>query len=288
MITALKKTLSKGGIAYHRAGSGSQLLLIHGVGLRSESWKHYVEALSDQCELVIVDLPGHGASAPVSESFTNVELSYYVTAIENLVQELKLEQPIACGHSLGALIAIELAANTNNQISGLVALNAINHRSDRALAAVKKRANDLYASQRISGVDHTIHRWFGEVPTKEMQNYADLCAAWLAANSVAGYAKAYKSFASVRGPSQISLNSISCPTIFMTGEQDPNSSPQMSASLADSVSIAHYKTVVGAAHMMPLTHAPQVCEEIIRLLNAQGSENPSATTHESAAARVRS
>lgn len=285
-MTSLNKTLSASGIAYHRTGEGPLLLLIHGVGLCAESWAHYIDVLGDQFELIIIDLPGHGASAPMGQTFVEVAIQDYVVAIEDLIKELKLEKAVVCGHSLGALIAIELAANPNNQVQGLVALNAIHGRSDTALAAVQERANDLYASQAIIGVDHTIDRWFGKEPTGEMQGHAGRCTEWLNANSVAGYAKAYKTFASVRGPSQASLRNIRCPASFMTGELDPNSQPHMTEALADAVSGAKGKTVTSAAHMMPLTHAQPICNEIIEVANAQKCDHLEKIAVKNTPARV--
>ena len=51
------------GLALSRAGSGPTIVLIHGVGLRSESWARQIPALAERCTVIAVDLPGHGDSA---------------------------------------------------------------------------------------------------------------------------------------------------------------------------------------------------------------------------------
>ena len=51
-------------LAYECIGQGSPLVLIHGVGHDRSAWRPVLAALSDQRELIMLDLPGHGASSP--------------------------------------------------------------------------------------------------------------------------------------------------------------------------------------------------------------------------------
>ena len=262
-----EKSLSKNGVAYSRQGNGPPLLLIHGVGLCAESWFPIVDQLTDSFELVIVDLPGHGQSKGLAQAFETVSLYDYVRVFEGFVDELQLQDFIVCGHSLGSLIAIEMAAQKNSGISGMIALNAVYQRSDAALTAVQQRAQELSQSTSIVGIEQTTQRWFGGPHSKVMQGYAKLCATWLAANTVEAYALAYKTFADVRGAREASIAGIDCPSIFMTGEHDPNSTPAMSNALAQACPQASCVNVQGAAHMMPLTHSQHVSDEI-RMLAA--------------------
>ncbi len=51
-------------VTYAEAGSGSVLLLIHGMAGTYENWQAVMEPLARDHTVLALDLPGHGASAP--------------------------------------------------------------------------------------------------------------------------------------------------------------------------------------------------------------------------------
>lgn len=258
MTYCFAKSLTNNGLAYCQFGTGQALVLIHGVGLCSESWFPMVDALKNEFRVTLVDLPGHGQSQPLAVAQNTASLSDYTKLIEQACRELQLQDFIVGGHSLGALIAIEMASNSENSIGGLLALNAIHQRSDSALAAVQQRALTLQDSQEIVGVEQTISRWFTDSPSPAMHDFAELCRRWLKANTIEAYAAAYHTFANTRGPEDQVLSRIDCPALFITGLYDLNSSASMSQALANRIPEAEYKIIADAAHMLPLTHANEV------------------------------
>jgi len=59
-LKILQRSKSKHGIAYHKIGSGPPLVLIHGVGLRAESWGAQIAYFKSRFTVYALDLPGHG------------------------------------------------------------------------------------------------------------------------------------------------------------------------------------------------------------------------------------
>ena len=49
-------------LAFERLGSGPALVLVHGVGHRRRGLVSVPDQLAEQCEPILVDLPGHGES----------------------------------------------------------------------------------------------------------------------------------------------------------------------------------------------------------------------------------
>ena len=49
-------------VKLNRFGSGSALVLIHGMGSASTAWKPLIPALSEKYEVITLDLPGHGGT----------------------------------------------------------------------------------------------------------------------------------------------------------------------------------------------------------------------------------
>ena len=54
-------------LAIERFGSGEALVLIHGMGSAATAWKPIIPQLSEQFEVITVDLPGHGQT-PLDKS----------------------------------------------------------------------------------------------------------------------------------------------------------------------------------------------------------------------------
>jgi pimeloyl-ACP methyl ester carboxylesterase len=87
------------GIAYHRAGAGPPLVLLHGyVGDGPTTWRRQLEGFCDQFTVVAWDAPGAGGSADPPASF----------GLAGFLQRLGLEQPHLAGLSLGGILALEL------------------------------------------------------------------------------------------------------------------------------------------------------------------------------------
>lgn len=271
MRPKFKKLVSESGISYHRCGSGPCLILIHGVGLRAESWYPYIEPLSPHFELIIPDLPGHGDSSHLAIPYQQATLADYSQSLSAFIAQITQQPFYLCGHSLGSLIAIELAAELSVKVLGMAALNPILDRKDAAQQAVQLRAKILRDSDSIVGVSHTLERWFGETPEADQKANASLCEHWLTNCDLDGYAMAYKAFADQQGPAKQTLNSITCPSRYMTGRLDQNSSPEMTVQLAELTGKSKAVVIDFSGHMMPLTHADDVIRELLELksLNTQ-------------------
>jgi pimeloyl-ACP methyl ester carboxylesterase len=89
-----------------RRGSGSPLLLVHGIGGSWRSWNALLDALAAEHEVIAVDLPGHGASSPLTGPHTIGTLADALTAF---LAEQGLLGIDAVGSSMGARLVLELA-----------------------------------------------------------------------------------------------------------------------------------------------------------------------------------
>lgn len=234
------------GLSAIAVGSGPLILMIHGVGLRSEAWNAQIDALSTRFRVIAVNMPGHGESA-CSEGLNS--LSDYTNAIAAGLET----QAIVIGHSMGAMIALDMAIRFPHLVRGVVALNAIFERSPAAAKAVKARAASL-DGVLIADPSGPLERWFGDASTPERK----ACRDWLSATNPAAYRMAYNAFAHANGPARQSLSTLACPALFMTGSDEPNSTPQMSRAMAALAPNGRAIIVRDAAHMLPMTHPDEV------------------------------
>ena len=247
-----------GALAAVRAGRGSPLVLLHGVGLRAEAWNAQIDALAEHVAVIAPDMPGHGQSAPL-------EVPPSLAAYSDRVAEALDEAAFVVGHSMGAMIALDLAIRYPERVRALAALNAIYRRTPQAAQAVRQRAASL-DDESPADPSAQLARWFGEALSPE----AEACRDWLLEVSPAGYRTAYGVFATEDGPSDADLAALPCPALFMTGAAEPNSTPAMSEAMASAAPQGRALIVEGAAHMMPMTHPAAVNAALLALFSECG------------------
>ncbi len=200
-------------------------------------------------------------------SDVKVSLPDYSAAIANTLSDT-MGPAIVVGHSLGALIALDLAIRHPQKVTALVPLNAIFRRTITASTTVKKRAHEL-TSRGNADPTETLERWFGTSSKGALFDARQNCENMLNGADAAGYATAYKVFAESDGPTDIDLNSLKVPMLCVTGSEEPNSTPAMSTALATLAQDGRAVVIDGARHMMPITHATEVNQHIIEFAQSK-------------------
>jgi pimeloyl-ACP methyl ester carboxylesterase len=266
-LTTLPRFKLTPSISAWRGGDGPSIVLIHGVGLNSDAWYAMLPELVKHFTVTIVDMPGHGESRPLTTE-TSPTLGSYSSSISEALLYCSGRSTII-GHSMGALVAMDLAINHTQSVSGIVALNAVYRRSDTAAKAVQARANNLLQTTQVDNSE-TLTRWFGDDPQGSLRVAADRCDRMLASTSIRAYADAYSVFAQNDGPSGEELAGCNVPMLFITGANEPNSTPKMSVALAAAAQNGECRVVDGARHMMPITHAEQVNCHILDYTRSRG------------------
>lgn len=247
-------------VALRDHGTGDPVLLVHGVGMQSAAWGPQIEALRQSHRVIAVDLPGHGASAPLPD---DSQLPGYVAWLLDVVRALETGPVSLVGHSMGALIAAGFAVTHPTLARRVALLNGVYRRSDAARAAVLNRAAEIRAGK--ADPDTPLTRWFGE--TQAEQAARAKVAAWLRAVDPGGYATAYTAFALGDATYADRFKDIGCPFLAMTGADDPNSTPAMSRAMAGAVRDGQAIIIDGHRHMVNLTAPEQVNTHLVAWLN---------------------
>ena len=116
-----KTKVGKSNIRYFTGGNGDPLVIIHGGGDGARSWLENAEQLAKYYSVYIPDLPGFGASQPISDTF---HLPDYVSFVDDFTSSLGIERFYLVGHSIGGGIALHYAFKHSEKISGLVLVNS--------------------------------------------------------------------------------------------------------------------------------------------------------------------
>ena len=88
-------------------GQGPALLLLHGTGAATHSWRDVMPKLAANYTVVAMDLPGHAFTQPPSK--TSLSLPGMAAAVAGLLRTLNVNPVRAVGHSAGAAVLVRMA-----------------------------------------------------------------------------------------------------------------------------------------------------------------------------------
>ena len=92
--------------AYVHAGDGPALLLIHGIGDSSDTWRPVFEELASRHTVIAPDLLGHGRSETPRADYT---VGGFANGMRDLLAVLGVDRVTVVGHSLGGGVAAQFA-----------------------------------------------------------------------------------------------------------------------------------------------------------------------------------
>lgn len=248
-----------GSIAWEAAGGGDGLLLIHSLGTDRDLWDGQMAALSASHRVALVDLPGHGASTARPGPYTMAELAADCLAVADAAG---FSAFAVCGMSLGAMIALSLAATAAERISALVACNA----------APRVGTSQLW-EQRIAAVtdggtkairDAVVPRFVtADYPRLHPEGYEELLATFTDVDDD-GYAGCC---AALRDTDLAPvLGRITCRTLLVGGAEDVATPPDQMRLLHEAIGHSDLVIVPGAAHLPNLDQPEAFTDAVVGFL----------------------
>lgn len=103
-------------------GDGPTLLLLHGTGASTHSWRTLAPLLARRFTVVAPDLPGHAFTDPAPRG--GQTLPAMAESVAGLVQDMALEPESVIGHSAGAAIAIRCCLDGLVRPRSVIGINA--------------------------------------------------------------------------------------------------------------------------------------------------------------------
>lgn len=246
-------------VGYVDAGQGEPLVLIHGVGMNAASWYPQMAFLSRYFRVIAIDMPGHGESDAFNHPVT---LRDYVDWLAAFLRTQPERHFAVAGHSMGALITAGLAIDYPELTERAVVMSGVYRRSEAARQAVMQRASELAAGD--AQLDSPLTRWFSDEAHEAV--IREQVGDWLQQVDLQGYAAAYQAFAGGDEIYADRWHEMTCPVMVLTGELDANSSPQMAHQMASAAPLGRAVIIDNARHMVSLTDAERVNNEMLSFL----------------------
>lgn len=241
-------------LAHQVFGTSADLaVLLHGVGGGLAAWNDPDEGLAPALaaagwRAAALDLPGYGTSPPV----VPCTLSTMAAAVEAVITNLNPRRLVLIGHSMGGMLAQEIAARGLLKPDALVLANTSpafgRPEGDWQQAFLRERFAPLDAGLGMAGLARSL------VPGLLAPGAsADAHAAaqrLLGAVPEATYRAALSALVGFDRRAQ--LPALTQPVLVLTGEQDRAAGPEVARRMAEKLPCASLTVLPGAGHLANL------------------------------------
>jgi len=231
---------------YEERGSGTPLVLVHGLGGSTELWKHVAGPLAEDFRVVMYDLRGSGLSAVPPGPYSLEELA---ADLDGVIEALGLGRVLLMGHSMSGALVLAYAAAHPEKVLGVVGVGAPSEIPDAGRDGMRARAETVEA-QGIGAVAETVATngmapSFREAHPDAFQAFIRL----IESNSPAGYAALCRVVADLDVTAD--LGHISAPVLLVAGDKDAVAPPAASEKTAAAIPNARYVQLEDCAHILP-------------------------------------
>jgi pimeloyl-ACP methyl ester carboxylesterase len=243
-------------ISYTVRGSGPPVLLIQGVGVHGDGWLPQTDDLARDFTCVTFDNRGMAKSQPAAAPITLEQMASDARAVLDAAGV-----PVAhvVGHSLGGVIALQLAIATPARVRSLALLCTFS--GGKTAAPPTARMLWLGARTRI-GTRQMRRRSFLRLvmppgPIADQDQLADRLAVLFGHDLadqppiVSHQLRALRQSDTSAGLRELSR----FPVLIMTGHHDPIGPPSAGRALASAIPGSRYVEVPDASHGLPISHA---------------------------------
>lgn len=255
---------------YTRTGSAPPtLLLLHGFGSSTLSWRKVAEPLSAEAEVIAFDRPGFGFTerpAVIDGAVTDARNPYTPPAqlelTRGLLDALSVPRAVLVGHAAGGAVAAQFALAYPERVAGLILVDPV-LRSSGPSGLLR----GLFNTPQAARAGPLIMRQFAEEPGLELlrQSYAD--PSRLTDADIAGFRRPLRAdnwdtalweVTKAGRPTDLfpRLAELGVPTLVVSGAADSVVPPEEHKRAAESIPGAAIRVLAGCGHA-PHEECPQ-------------------------------
>ena len=275
--------VSAGGLRWHvqqmgrPASAGPTLLLIHGTGASTHSWRGVAPLLAAHGHVVAVDLPGHGFSTHPATSQA-MSLPGMARALGALLATIGIAPQAVVGHSAGVAIGARLCLDGLVAPRALIGINA-------ALLPLGGAAGRVFSPlAKLMALNSLAPRLFAwrAADTAAVRRLIDGTGSVIDAEGIALYARLMQSRGHVAAalammanwdlaPLARALPQLRPPLLLLTGDNDRTLPPAQAAEAVALVPAARSVTLPGLGHLAHEEQPARVAELVWQQALAAGA-----------------
>jgi pimeloyl-ACP methyl ester carboxylesterase len=263
-------------IYYEEAGSGFPLLLGHTAGSDGREYRHMMNDrdVTDHFRCIAFDLPYHGKSLPPYgvewwtekyKIFTK-EMMDYPNAI---VDALELNDPIYMGMSMGGHLAMDLALYYPDKYLCTIAIEGALHTNAEYAAQGIEQVNWEFDHPMISRNELGAAMLLNMSPTSPEKNVKECMWTYMQSGPgiFAGDLYYYNDDHNITVDQAQSIDTSKCMLYMLTGEYDPNTTPEDTQKIADLVKGSYFRPMKGLGHFPVIENYNAFKEYLVPILD---------------------
>jgi len=250
------------GVRHHYVsrGEGPPIVLVHGLGGTLHMWYGMMQSLELHHHVVALDMRGCGRSELGRGPLT---VQGWARDVATLVAALELPAVTLVGHSLGSLIAQQVALDQPDAVDNLALVGGISWFEPPAKEQYLKRAEIVEAE----GLDDLVDDWLtGAISPRNRATNPQLVGLLrdlFLRNDPSAYAKACRALANA--PS-IRREEIGQPTLLAVGDHDRSTPIAMTEELHREIPVSRVRVIANAAHWAPLEQPDELAAAVLEFL----------------------
>jgi len=214
----------------------STIVILHGWGRTYKEWVPIGERLSQDYNILFLDLPGFGGSSiPENEHFG---MNQYQATVEKFIKKMKLKNLTLIGHSFGGKISIMIASKLD-RVEHLILINSSGVDEKNMVTNLK-----IWLARKLKPLTFFLS-----------ENSRETLLKTLASSDYPGTEQFRKIFKSIINRDVVKeAKIIKCKTLIVWGEKDKEVSISSTKKIKTLISGSILRIVWGAGHDPHLTH----------------------------------
>jgi 3-oxoadipate enol-lactonase len=245
-------------------GTGTPVVLIHGLGGTSNVFGPQVAALAKWCQCLRPDLPGSGRS-PSGGALTIRSLMH---AVLTILDDHGMSSAHFVGHSLGTLICQHIAVNAPDRVRSLVLIGPMSAPPDPARQALRARAAKARQFGMVEIADTIIQVALAEYSRLHRPEVVAFVRELLMRQNPEDYARTCEALADATAAN---LAEIRCPTLLIVGDSDSSAPPPAVRQLARELQGAELCELTRCGHWATLEDPGALTSAMESFLKARSS-----------------
>jgi pimeloyl-ACP methyl ester carboxylesterase len=265
-------------IHYVEAGQGEAVVLIHGIGASTYSFRHAIPELAQHFRVIALDLKGFGYSARPAEG--DYSLTAHADLVRQVMERLNIARATVLGHSMGGAVAMRLAMRAPERVSRLVLVDSATDREMGAGATASKLLRPLMPLGALIFLHRrSLRRLLLSTAVHDPAHLTpETFEAHFYPTRMKGHLRALGALLAQRGRDKpLAPERLQQPTLILWGEHDRWLPLSRGEELAGLIPNARLLSVPSAGHL-PLEEQPDFCNRA--LVAFLRSPEPAETPHQ--------
>jgi pimeloyl-ACP methyl ester carboxylesterase len=246
-------------VHYFSGGQGTPLLLIHGLGARSEDWTPQLPAYAKNgFRVYAIDLLGCGRTDRPDIAYT---IGEQVNLIQGFLTAVHVERTDVVGWSMGGWIALEFALQHPQRVNRLVAMDSAGLKFKTDLPPDILEPNTVPQLERLEAVLMARHYYIPGFVQRDLLRTME--------RNRRVVHRTLGSLLREEGDFAARLGQLQMPVLLVWGQRDELIPPSVGLQMHEAIPQSMLELYSGCGHMGPATCADRMVPRMIDFLRRQ-------------------